>query len=85
MSDANFGLVLFTLHVYLMINYNDKINRFTISDGDRSNWFETNLLYIYGIGYYRKVMYVCFISELSYIGLTPNKIQIMLPLNVVNN
>ena len=31
------GLMLFTLLVYSMINYNDKIDRFTISDGDRSN------------------------------------------------
>ena len=44
-SDANFGLVLFTLHVHSTINYNDKIDCFTISERDRSNWFETILQY----------------------------------------
>ena len=39
--DTNFGLALFTLHVFSTINYNDKINCFTISEGDRSHWFET--------------------------------------------
>ena len=35
LSDANFGLAWFTLHVYSMINYNDKIDHFTNSDRDR--------------------------------------------------
>ena len=47
LGDANFGLVSFTLHVCLMINYNDKIDPFTISDRDRLNWFETILLYYF--------------------------------------
>ena len=31
------------LHDIEMINYNEKIDGFTISDGDRSNWFVTIL------------------------------------------
>ena len=40
LSDVNFGLAMFTSLFYLMINYNDKMERFTISERDRSNWFE---------------------------------------------
>jgi len=47
LSDAIFGLALLKLHVYFIINYNDKIDCFTISYGDRSNWFETILQYFY--------------------------------------
>ena len=44
LSDANFGLAsLNYIHINLTINYNDKIDCFTISDGDRWNWFETIL------------------------------------------
>ena len=32
-----------------MINYDDKIDRYTISDGDRLNWFEI-LEYLYRVG-----------------------------------
>ena len=42
-GDVNFGLASFTLHVFLMITYNDKIGCFTMSDGERSHWFETIL------------------------------------------
>ena len=41
LSDANFGLVSFTFHIYFTINYNDKIDCFTINDRDRPNWFDT--------------------------------------------
>ena len=40
LNDANFGLASFTLLVYKMNNYNDKIDHFTNSYGDMSNWFE---------------------------------------------
>ena len=43
LSDNNFGLAPFTLHVYSMINYNDKIDSFTFGERDRLNWFETIL------------------------------------------
>ena len=43
LSDTNFGLALFTLHIDSTINYDNKIDRFTISDGTRLNWFETIL------------------------------------------
>ena len=43
LSDANFGLAWLTLHVYSIIDCNDKIDCFNISDGDRLNWFETIL------------------------------------------
>ena len=41
LSDKNFGLASFTLLGYWTINYNYKIDHFTISDIDRSNWLET--------------------------------------------
>ena len=37
-GDTNFGLALFTMLVYLMINYNTKIDHFTISDGFESGF-----------------------------------------------
>ena len=40
LSDANFGLASFTVLVYSMINYNNKIDRFTNNDGDRSNSYD---------------------------------------------
>ena len=45
LGDANFGLASFTLLEYSIINYNDNIDCFTNSDGDRFNWFETILQY----------------------------------------
>ena len=45
LGDTNFGLALLTLHVYLIINYNDKLDHFKISDGDRLNRFENILQY----------------------------------------
>ena len=39
LGDANFGLALFTIHIYSTVNYNDKIDLFIVSDGDRSNLF----------------------------------------------
>ena len=45
LGDAYFGLAFFTLLVHSTLNYSDKINSFTLSDGDRLNWFETILQY----------------------------------------
>ena len=43
LSNTNFGLAYLTLLVYSTINYNDKIDNFTIRDRYRENWFETIL------------------------------------------
>ena len=44
LSDTDVGLASFTLHIYSTVNNYDKIDRFTITDRDRLNGFETILL-----------------------------------------
>ena len=56
LSDSNFGLASFTLLIYSTIYYNDKIDRFTISDGDRLNWFETILALIFTLSIFAEVI-----------------------------
>ena len=50
LSNANFGFALFTILLYSMISYNDRIDCFTTSDWDRSDWFETVLQYPFQSG-----------------------------------
>ena len=45
LGDANLCLALFTILVYSMFNYINKIDHFTNSDRDKLNWFETILQY----------------------------------------
>ena len=51
LSDANLGLALLIILVYLMIIYKNRINRFTNTDGDWLNRFETILHMQYNIYY----------------------------------
>ena len=39
LGDANFCLASFTILIYLMINYINKIDCFRNREGYRSNWF----------------------------------------------
>ena len=41
LSNTNFCLTLFTILVYLMINYLNKVDHVMNSDRSRLNWFET--------------------------------------------
>ena len=40
-GDDNYSLASFTMLIYSMVKYNDKIDRFTNGDGDRLNEFKT--------------------------------------------
>ena len=45
-SDTMFGLVSFTILVNSMINYYNRIECFTNSDRDLSNWFDPTLVHV---------------------------------------
>ena len=67
-SDANFGLVSITLHVYSTINYHDKIDRFTISDKDRLNYLMITVWVTNVLACHYKITEQ---NSVSFIGLSP--------------